>query len=136
MSVSLITPSREVVAMVPRAPMLAISAIISPMLLSEGALLGYEATAALMRTLLACCAACVGVGGWLHGRPGGYSVGDMWWVAALFTLLRLLGNAACVAKETATMEAFAVATGFEMQRRGRSAKGSAGTSSPAGELSQ
>ena len=30
----------------------------------------------------------------------------MWWVAALFTLLRLIGNAACVARETAAMEAY------------------------------
>ena len=42
----LITPSTVVVALVPRAPLVAICILISPMLLSEGSLLGFGATVA------------------------------------------------------------------------------------------
>ena len=58
----LLTPEADVISLVPRAPMIAICSIISPMLLSEGSLLGYGATVPLMRTLLACCAASVACG--------------------------------------------------------------------------
>ena len=47
----------------------------------------------------------VAAGGAL-AASGHYTVSGMWWVAALFTALRLVGNAACVARETAAMKEF------------------------------
>ena len=73
--------------------------------LHAGSLLGYGATVALMRTLLASCSISVGIGWWL-ARTGSYTVSSMWWVAAIFTALRLIGNVAAVVRETAKVDAY------------------------------
>ena len=65
---------------------------------------GFAARLTLMKVLVACCAVSASVGVWLTRSGGGYSVASIWWVAALFTILRLIGNAAFVARETLSID--------------------------------
>ena len=101
--IRLITPDAAVSGLLPRAPLIIISLTIAPMLLSEGAMLGFAARLTLMRILLACCATSVAAGFWLTSRAA-FTVTSIWWVAALFTILRLIGNAAFVARESLTAD--------------------------------
>jgi hypothetical protein len=102
-----LTSDVGVIGAVPRAPLLTLSMLVAPMLLSEGACLGLgTVTNALMRWMAVCASTCIGVGMYLLNRPSGYTIATMWWTVALFIFVRFLGNAALLMHETLFVESW------------------------------